>query len=669
MYSVYGDGVCIYSDVFLDEKYKAISPKLKLADNTAGSLEITLPIVNAGYSLLQRLKSVAVVYRDNVEIWSGRLITERKDFMNNRILTFEGELAYLNDTSQPPAEFHSQSVISWLTTLLNNHNAKVTADKRFTLGAVTVYENLYRFTNNESTLECINEKLVKRLGGHLRVRKSGGVRYLDYLKDYPTINPQEIRFGKNLIDFTRDWDMSELVTVVMPKGVRLDYSPIEGLDAYLDVSSVNGGSRYVTNEPGVAEYGWIEAVIDWDDVTIPANLKAKAAEYLTIQQFNEMVIEISAVDMRYLGINVQSINLLDQVRCISTPHGMDRIFPVTTLSIQLDKVDSAVYTLGETIKQNTTGSSSVRTGQGSLTQQMNDQPTSAVVLAQARQNAAHLINNATNGYITILQDRPNAMSDALVISAQPWPSNPQKYWIWNLGGLGYTEDGGNTFLVAMTMDGSIVADRVTTGVLSTVIIQSLDGNSHWNLTTGLFTMRRGSISLGNGEFYVNDDGYLTANIGVIGGFTITSTSLYSDYMEMRNDGLYFKRDGILIGNFGTNSWSGSPSTRGLVMDLEQAANYASWSWRPSGGGNYIVKLLYVSPSGAGPFTGDRVHLGCDMDCNNWRVYKAWIDPNSGGANGGMNTGRVAIARDFDDETGGATSWYYAEISNGFLLPW
>ena len=82
-------------------------------------------------------------------------------------------------------------------------------------------DSLYRYTNYEKTIECINDKLIGRLGGHLRVRKVNGVRYLDYLSDYPNTNKQVINFGKNLLDFTKSYDLSELATVIVPLGKTL----------------------------------------------------------------------------------------------------------------------------------------------------------------------------------------------------------------------------------------------------------------------------------------------------------------------------------------------------------------------------------------------------------------------------------------------------------------
>lgn len=124
---------------------------------------------------------------------------------------------------------------------------------------------------------------------------------------------------------------------------KMGYANDSSIDAYLDISSVNGGSRYVTNEEGIKRFGWIELVVDFEDVTEPEELLQKAKDYLADEQFDDVVIDVSAVDLRYLSKDTLSINLLDNVRCISRPHGMDRIFPVTELSIQLDNPANSTY--------------------------------------------------------------------------------------------------------------------------------------------------------------------------------------------------------------------------------------------------------------------------------------------------------------------------------------
>ena len=104
MYSIYADDICIYNDAFALDNMKVIDPKLTLEDNAAGSLSMILPPSNIGYGTIIRMVSDISVHKDGEEIWAGRVLSEDKDFWNNRVLYCEGELAFLNDSTQPPAE-------------------------------------------------------------------------------------------------------------------------------------------------------------------------------------------------------------------------------------------------------------------------------------------------------------------------------------------------------------------------------------------------------------------------------------------------------------------------------------------------------------------------------------------------------------------------------------
>ena len=232
MYSIYADGACIYSDVFAVDSMKVINPKLTLEDNGAGFLVVTLPPHNAGYASIVRMVTDISVQKDGEEIWAGRVLSESEDFYRNRILYCEGELAYFNDSTQPPAEYSGMSVRGYLERLIAVHNSKVAANRRFTLGAVTVVDKNFPtyYTNHDKTMAVFNT-LVEQYGGHLRVRKVNGVRYLDYLAEYPDTCSQVIQFGSNIIDFTKQWDSTEFATVIVPLGNRLEDSPIEALDA------------------------------------------------------------------------------------------------------------------------------------------------------------------------------------------------------------------------------------------------------------------------------------------------------------------------------------------------------------------------------------------------------------------------------------------------------
>lgn len=666
MYSVYGDGICIYNDLHLAGTVNALTPKLNLADNTAGSLEITLPVGNAGYDKLECLGSEIVVKRFDEEIWAGRIISEKKNFQNSRILTCEGELAYLNDTAQEPREFTETEVYDFLEEILMFHNENINKftlqDRRLEMGAITVDGIITCVLNNESTLETINKQLIEKFGGHIRIRRvydeNGKLhRYFDYLIDYPNTNAQEIRFGENLLDFTSDWDMSEYATVLVPQGAKLDESPIESIDAYLDVSSVNGGSRYVTSEPAIKKYGWIEKLVSWDDITDPSELLQKAKDYLANEQFDniDMVIEVSAVDLRYLSKDVQPINLLDSVRCISRPHGMDKVFPVTELSIQLDCPENSTYTLGGKTKK-VSLTASTKEANDEIIKKIDEMPKEETILDKARDNATSILNMTTQGYVTVIKN--NEGSQSLVVSSEnantaynpetdTW-KNDVKLWKWNINGLGYSKDGGRNYGTAITMDGSIVANYITTGTMSadrirTGTIVDQNGNTKWDLNEGILTMKRGSITLGitdnnpEGLFSVTDTGYLTAKYGIIGGFRIDSGSIFNDMMNLNSYGLNFysvkvvddQKEYTLLGNYGTQYWENNPDTYGLAVNMECDAGYIVWSRKDNASDkSYTMKLMYtakdliidkdeIDKDVYNIYTANRLHLGTWLQTNNY----------------------------------------------------
>ena len=519
MYSIYADGACIYSDVFAVDSMKVINPKLTLEDNGAGSLVVTLPPHNAGYASIVRMVTDISVQKDGEEIWAGRVLSESEDFYRNRILYYEGELAYFNDSTQPPAEYSGMSVRGYLERLIAVHNSKVAANRRFTLGAVTVVDKNFPtyYTNHDKTMAVFNA-MVEQYGGHLRVRKVDGVRYLDYLAEYPDTCSQVIQFGSNIIDFTKQWDSTEFATVIVPLGNRLEDSPIEALDAYLTVESVNHGSMYVQSNEAVAVYGWIEKAVTWDDVSDPAVLLEKAKAYLSDIQFDNMELELSALDLHYLDVDVEAVKLLDEIRVISRPHGLDRMFPVTKLEIPLDSPEQTQFKLGTTVKTSLTSVNNQISA--AILKKIDDLPKAHSILKEAKENATQIMNMATTGYITITKD--DYGSETLYISNVRDYTKADKLWKWNMNGLGYSNDGGKTFGLAITMDGSIVADYITTGVLNADVIRAgtlkdYGGNFILDFETGKLTMKRGSINIGNGNFTVDEEGNLYARRGTFAG--------------------------------------------------------------------------------------------------------------------------------------------------------
>lgn len=461
MYRVYCNDSPLYD--LRDEDLVLISPIVKIGENTAGSFEFSILPKHPRYEEVNELTSVITAYDGDEEIFCGRVVEITKDLYNRKKVICEGELAYFNDSIQRPAKYQGLTVRGYLETLVNIHNQQVKnqgIDKTFKVGAVTVQDNndyVYKYTNWESTLEVIKTDLLNTYGGYLRIRKENGVRYIDYLADYPNTNTQVIEFGSNLLDFTHDMVASDIVTAVIPLGARLeDVTEVEGLDAYLTIKDVNGGVDYVYSQEAVKSYGWIFKTVKWDDVHVADNLLRKGKEYLSDIQFAQITLTVSAVDLHMLHVDMERIKVLDEIRVTSSPNGLDRFFPVSEMTIYLDKPSNNKLTLGTSYSK-TSLSTKTESNMTSIKDKIDSLPNKSEILEEARENASQLIHSATNGHVVTTADEQLIMDTADKKTAR-------KLWRWNLNGLGYSKTGYNgTYDTAITMDGQIVGERLVGG--------------------------------------------------------------------------------------------------------------------------------------------------------------------------------------------------------------
>lgn len=461
MYRVYCNNSPLYD--LRDEDLVLISPTVKIGENTAGSFEFSILPKHPHYEEVNELTSVITAYDGDEEIFCGRVVEITKDLYNRKKVICEGELAYFNDSIQRPARYQGLTVRGYLETLVNIHNQQVKnqgIDKTFKVGAVTVQDKndyVYKYTNWESTLEVIKKDLLKTYGGYLRIRKENGVRYIDYLADYPNTNTQVIEFGSNLLDFTHDMVASDIVTAVIPLGARLeDVTEVEGLDAYLTIKDVNGGVDYVYSQEAVKTYGWIFKTVKWDDVHVADNLLRKGKEYLSDIQFAHITLTVSAVDLHMLHVDIERIKVLDRIRVTSSPNGLDRFFPVSEMTIYLDKPSNNKLTLGTSYSKISL-STKTESNMTSIKDKIDSLPNKSEILEEARENASQLIHSATNGHVVTTADEQLIMDTADKKTAR-------KLWRWNLNGLGYSKTGYNgTYDTAITMDGQIVGERLIGG--------------------------------------------------------------------------------------------------------------------------------------------------------------------------------------------------------------
>lgn len=458
MYKVLCDGALMYDPRY--EELALINPVVKLEENKAGSFSFKILPNHPLYDAIKRRKSVIQVLQDEDIIFAGLCVGEKKDFYNQKTVSCEGELAYLNDSIQRPKRYQDVTVRGLLEAYIENHNAQVDESKQFVVGMVTVEDSndsIYCYTNMNSTMKEIKEDLVDDLGGYLRVRYADGVKYIDYLAEAMNTTAQTIEIGENLLDFSSNIDSSEIATAIIPLGAVLEERTVEGLDTRLTIESVNEGLDYVHSPEAVEAYGWIYKTVPFDGVTTPEALKRKGEQYLADIQFENMVIEAKAVDLHLTDAEIERFKLSDQIRVVSPPHGLNKLFRLTKFTINLNKPASNVITLGK----DETVSLSAKSNQENeeIKKAIESIIPPSTVLNQAIANATALITAAMGGYVVKTQNELLIMDTDDIKTAQ-------KVWRWNINGLGFSNTGyDGKYEIAMTMDGNFSADFISSGTM------------------------------------------------------------------------------------------------------------------------------------------------------------------------------------------------------------
>ena len=347
MYTIYADDKLLYSPRLFNEGHGVFSPKLTVELGKAGYLEYTLPPNNILYDEIKKLKTIISVFQNEEQIFRGRVLNDEKDFYKQKKTYCEGELAFLLDSYQRPYVFEGTPA-ELFTHFITIHNAIADEEKQFVVGNITIESNtVHNFENTEysETLDEINYQLVDVFGGFLKTRTTDGVRYIDWLADISGNNTQIIEFGVNLLDLTEYITAENIITVLIPIGSTL-YDAEGNMTGKLDITSVNDGYDYVENETASALFGRIEGTNEWPEVEDPSELKALGEELLSNNIQLSITLDVKAIDLHLLNVEVDKIRLGDLVRVLSIPHGIDEYFRCSKIVYDLVNPDNTEYIFG-----------------------------------------------------------------------------------------------------------------------------------------------------------------------------------------------------------------------------------------------------------------------------------------------------------------------------------
>ena len=507
------------------------------------------------------------VLQNEKEIFYGevREITDNIDFTKH--IYAVGELAFLFDSIQPQKVYQC-SPLQMFTEIINIHNSQVEQKKQFKVGEVSVTDvndYVYHFTNREDTLTVLRDKLCTPLNGYLKITKVNGERYINLvpIERYGKHCTQEIQFGENLLDYSANSTSVNIATSVIPIGAMIEEEnrtskAVKGLDEYVTIvgTAVDDYHKktdddYVINDAAVSQFGHIRVTKEWPDVHSPEILREKATEWIKQTQFADLILSVSAFDRNLIDINIDSFDLGDIVSVWAVPFGMESVtFPVQKKTIYMNDITKNYIVLGNKFQKSYTSQAST-----AVEKIKEEIPEISPLLQMAKDNAVTLLTDPTKGYISYIFDKDGNRTE-IWISDNKDSTKATRKWVWNSSGLGYLylENGEWKSDVAITMDGAIVADKITTGTMLADRIRggilevggtkfakdgiiSVKNNKDSIIVTldvnGL-TMNSGSINLNN-KFSVNSNGYMTSTSGKIGGFEIDTDNLSIGDATLRRD--------------------------------------------------------------------------------------------------------------------------------------
>lgn len=290
-----------------------------------------------------------------------------------------------------------------------------------------------------------------------------------------------IRYGKNMTDLEQEENDTDFYTGVYP----FWYSESEN-GGLVTLSDNNG----IVNAPGTYDFVKImpldlssedfsKETTDSDGSTITiekpteAELRAAAQKYISA---NKIGIPKVSLDVSFVMLaqseeykdfaRLETVKLCDTVtvefeklgvkttaKCIKT------VYNVLTGKYDSIELGEPKSSLAETVSN-----------QGTLIEEASDKS----YMERAIQNATDLImSGKLGGYVTVTKNE-------IYIADNKDLDKATKVWRWNSGGLGYSSTGKDgPFGTAITSDGKIVADYITTGNLdcSVLNVSNIHGDS------------------------------------------------------------------------------------------------------------------------------------------------------------------------------------------------
>lgn len=332
-----------------------------------------------------------------------------------------------------------------------------------------------------------------------------------------------IEYGKNLTSLEQDEDNSGVYTALLPYAV---YTP-EGADTETVVTLPEVTLPIVTSEIVRAKTLIMDFSDQFDGVVTEEALRAKANSYIKANPLGA-TIPMVKVSFEPLWKQPEYSALLERVNLCDTVTIRHSLLGVSVSAMVIETVYNTLAERYKSISLGQSKSSMIITI--SEVQSSVDKVESTVgrfpkLLQTAIGKATGLITGQSGGYVVIHTSEENGQPYELLILDAPSIDEAVNVWRWNVGGLGFSRNGYNgPYETAITADGQIVADFITSGslvanIIKAGVIQSQDGSSYWDLESGEVVLR---AYVSTDEF-AEKTAYLQQNVDGLNSYVATLT--------------------------------------------------------------------------------------------------------------------------------------------------
>lgn len=296
-----------------------------------------------------------------------------------------------------------------------------------------------------------------------------------------------IEYGKNLTSLEQDNDFSSVYTHLLPYAV-IKNGDTESVVTLSEIT-IPIVETYAREKTLIKDFS--SFFKDGENVT-EDTLRAKAKSYIKQNPFGDETPTVK-VSFEPLWQQPEYSQFLEKVNLCDTVIVRHPDMNIEVKTKVIETVYDALAEKYSSITLGTAKSNFVNTVAEikSTTDEIKKETDSFPLLMNtAIKNATSLISGQQGGFVVMHTDSVTGKPYELLILDNENLYDTRNVWRWNVSGLGFSKSGYNgPYETAITADGKIVADFITSGTLMANIIKagvisSADNSSWWDLESG-----------------------------------------------------------------------------------------------------------------------------------------------------------------------------------------